>query len=114
MRGRGQVVEDGYEFFASRALVTLFSAPNYCGEFDNSVTPLCTLEVEHCETRCDREVLLTPSMSVLEIECLARRAAVSLAVMCSGGIVACLSEAAIMTVDERLCCAFQILRPMRL
>ncbi|CAE7476549.1 gsp-2 [Symbiodinium natans] len=53
-----QVVEDGYEFFASRALVTLFSAPNYCGEFDNS--------------------------------------------------------AAIMTVDERLCCAFQILRPMRL
>lgn len=31
-----QVVEDGYEFFACRALVTLFSAPNYCGEFDNS------------------------------------------------------------------------------
>lgn len=50
-----QVVEDGYEFFARRALVTLFSAPNYCGEFDNC--------------------------------------------------------ASIMTVDERLCCAFQILRP---
>jgi len=31
-----QVVEDGYEFFAQRRLVTLFSAPNYCGEFDNS------------------------------------------------------------------------------
>eukprot|EP01121_Diplochlamys_sp_Union-15-3_P011228 TRINITY_DN3230_c0_g2_i2.p1 TRINITY_DN3230_c0_g2~~TRINITY_DN3230_c0_g2_i2.p1 ORF type:complete len:574 (-),score=118.61 TRINITY_DN3230_c0_g2_i2:28-1536(-) len=31
-----QVVEDGYEFFASRQLVTLFSAPNYCGEFDNA------------------------------------------------------------------------------
>lgn len=31
-----QVVEDGYEFFAQRQLVTLFSAPNYCGEFDNS------------------------------------------------------------------------------
>lgn len=31
-----QVVEDGYEFFAKRQLVTLFSAPNYCGEFDNS------------------------------------------------------------------------------
>jgi hypothetical protein len=27
-----QVVEDGYEFFAKRQLVTLFSAPNYCGE----------------------------------------------------------------------------------
>lgn len=31
-----QVVEDGYEFFANRQLVTLFSAPNYCGEFDNA------------------------------------------------------------------------------
>ena len=30
-----QVVEEGYEFFASRRLVTIFSAPNYCGEFDN-------------------------------------------------------------------------------
>ena len=31
-----KVVEDGYEFFAKRSLVTLFSAPNYCGEFDNA------------------------------------------------------------------------------
>lgn len=31
-----QVVEDGYEFFDDRKLVTLFSAPNYCGEFDNA------------------------------------------------------------------------------
>ncbi|CAN6190761.1 unnamed protein product [Urochloa humidicola] len=31
-----QVVEDGYEFFAKRQLVTIFSAPNYCGEFDNA------------------------------------------------------------------------------
>jgi len=31
-----QVVEDGYEFFAKRELVTVFSAPNYCGEFDNA------------------------------------------------------------------------------
>ena len=31
-----QVVEDGYEFFANKKLVTIFSAPNYTGEFDNS------------------------------------------------------------------------------
>jgi len=30
-----QVVDDGYEFFANRHLVTLFSAPNYCGDYDN-------------------------------------------------------------------------------
>lgn len=29
------VVEDGYEFFNDKSLVTVFSAPNYCGEFDN-------------------------------------------------------------------------------
>ena len=31
-----QVVEYGYEFFADRSLVTVFSAPNYCGQFDNA------------------------------------------------------------------------------
>jgi|Transcript_51374 serine/threonine-protein phosphatase PP1 catalytic subunit len=51
-----QVVEDGYEFFSQRSLVTLFSAPNYCGEFDNA--------------------------------------------------------GAVMTVDENMCCAFQILQSM--
>lgn len=30
------MVEDGYEFFAKRRLVTIFSAPNYGGEFDNA------------------------------------------------------------------------------
>ncbi|KAJ5485248.1 Serine/threonine-protein phosphatase PP-Z [Penicillium diatomitis] len=29
------VVEGGYEFFGNKSLVTIFSAPNYCGEFDN-------------------------------------------------------------------------------
>ena len=31
-----QVVEEGYEFFGNRQLVTVFSAPNYCVEFDNN------------------------------------------------------------------------------
>ena len=31
-----QVVEDGYEFFGNRSCITVFSAPNYCGEFDNA------------------------------------------------------------------------------
>jgi diadenosine tetraphosphatase ApaH/serine/threonine PP2A family protein phosphatase len=35
-----QVVEHGYQFFAQRRLVTIFSAPNYCGEFDNSAACL--------------------------------------------------------------------------
>lgn len=49
------VVEDGYEFFNKRKLVTVFSAPNYCGEFNNF--------------------------------------------------------GAIMSVDKRLCCSFELLKP---
>lgn len=36
-----QVVADGYEFMADRRLVTLFSAPNYCNEFDNAGAMMC-------------------------------------------------------------------------
>lgn len=46
------VVEDGYEFYEDRILVTVFSAPNYCGEFDNygavmsvSTELLCSFEL---------------------------------------------------------------------
>ncbi|VDL96211.1 unnamed protein product [Schistocephalus solidus] len=31
-----QVVEDGYEFYHDRKLITVFSAPNYCNQFDNA------------------------------------------------------------------------------
>ncbi|PKA50817.1 Serine/threonine-protein phosphatase PP1 isozyme 6 [Apostasia shenzhenica] len=31
-----QVVKDGYEFFANRQFVTIFSAPNYRGKYDNA------------------------------------------------------------------------------
>jgi len=43
-----QVVEDGYEFFSKRQLVTLFSAPNYCGEFDNSGAMMSVDETLMC------------------------------------------------------------------
>jgi len=35
-----QVVQSGYEFFCDRKLVTIFSAPNYCGQFDNDAGAL--------------------------------------------------------------------------
>ncbi|CAD5163424.1 unnamed protein product, partial [Musa acuminata subsp. malaccensis] len=48
-----QVVEDGYEFFGERKLVTLFSAPNYCGEFDNAGA-LLSIDESLC---CSFEIL---------------------------------------------------------
>jgi len=44
-----QVVEDGYEFSCGRQLVTIFSAPNYCGEFDNAAAVLIIDEELHCK-----------------------------------------------------------------
>ncbi|BAM79305.1 serine/threonine protein phosphatase PP1 catalytic subunit [Cyanidioschyzon merolae strain 10D] len=43
-----QVVEDGYEFFCDRRLVTIFSAPNYCGEFDNAGAMMSVDETLMC------------------------------------------------------------------
>lgn len=43
-----QVVEEGYEFFANKGLVTIFSAPNYCGEFDNNAGVMIVEEDLKC------------------------------------------------------------------
>jgi len=43
-----QVVEDGYEFFAKRQLVTIFSAPNYCNEFNNAGAMMSVDETLMC------------------------------------------------------------------
>ena len=55
-----QVVEDGYEFFAKRQLVTLFSAPNYCGEFDNAGAMMSVDETLLCsfQVRCDIRIVV--------------------------------------------------------
>uniref|UniRef100_A0A0R3RQQ8 Serine/threonine-protein phosphatase n=1 Tax=Elaeophora elaphi TaxID=1147741 RepID=A0A0R3RQQ8_9BILA len=43
-----QVVQDGYEFFANRRLVTIFSAPHYCGQFDNAGGTMSISEDMNC------------------------------------------------------------------
>ena len=43
-----QVVEDGYEFFGNKELVTIFSAPNYMGQFDNSAAIMLVDENLKC------------------------------------------------------------------
>ncbi|XP_022314315.2 serine/threonine-protein phosphatase alpha-2 isoform-like [Crassostrea virginica] len=59
-----QVVEDGYQFFQKRRLLTLFSAPNYCGEFDNAgavmrVTDDLTCSFKILEPKTEKTVAVT-------------------------------------------------------
>ena len=51
-----QVVDEGYEFFAQRQLITIFSAPNYCGEFDNSAGIMIIDESLTCSLKVLRPV----------------------------------------------------------
>ena len=51
-----QVVEEGYEFAFDRKLITIFSSPNYCGEFQNLAAVLkvgsdMTCRIEQFEGR---------------------------------------------------------------
>lgn len=63
-----QVVEDGYEFFAKRQLVTLFSAPNYCGEFDNAGGMMSVDETLMCSFQVRQNTSLSQNASVTSAE----------------------------------------------
>ncbi|VDL96581.1 unnamed protein product [Schistocephalus solidus] len=61
-----QVVEDGYEFFANRSFVTIFSAPNYCGEFDNAGGIFClSRTVSYKPDTNEEEIDLEGSFQIL-------------------------------------------------
>lgn len=52
-----QVVMDGFEFFAERKLVTLFTAPNFKGKYDNagaimSIDESLLVTFQVCDRRC--------------------------------------------------------------
>ena len=55
-----QVVEEGYQFFAKRQLVTIFSAPNYCGEFDNSAALMSIDDTLMCSFQIIKPALKAP------------------------------------------------------
>ena len=59
-----QVVEDGYEFYARRQLVTIFSAPNYCGEFDNAGAMMSVDDTLMCSFQVTFSLSLIFSLSL--------------------------------------------------
>lgn len=61
-----QVVEDGYEFQAERKLVTIFSAPNYCGEFDNAGGMMIVNKDLVCSFKILRPMSHKPRIDLLE------------------------------------------------
>jgi hypothetical protein len=63
-------VEDGYEFFAKRQLVTLFSAPNYCGEFDNAGAMMSVDETLMCSFQILKVLLTVSNLPCYSVVCL--------------------------------------------
>lgn len=61
------MVEDGYEFFAKRQLVTLFSAPNYCGEFDNAGAMMSVDETLMCSFQVSDQLHFNVSCVLYDI-----------------------------------------------
>uniref|UniRef100_A0A7E4UR68 Serine/threonine-protein phosphatase n=1 Tax=Panagrellus redivivus TaxID=6233 RepID=A0A7E4UR68_PANRE len=66
-----QVVQDGYEFFGNRKLVTIFSAPHYCGQFDNAAAVM----VVDANLQCHFQIL-RPSLKLDEMKVVPTKTAV--------------------------------------
>jgi hypothetical protein len=68
-----QVVSDGFEFFSDRDFVTVFSAPDYCGEFDNKAAVMLVDSKLKCSFKflqpLKRLVNESPQMTLLFKEC---------------------------------------------
>ena len=71
-------MEDGYEFFADRGLVTVFSAPNYCGEFDNCGAMMSVDENLMCSFQVSPRLLCMPLTDPIAREWLLQTRPVSL------------------------------------
>jgi len=50
-------VEEGFEFFANKQLVTIFSAPNYVGEFNNAAAILTVDENLNCSFQTLKSII---------------------------------------------------------
>ncbi|VDM52469.1 unnamed protein product [Angiostrongylus costaricensis] len=60
-----QVVQDGYEFFGGRKLVTIFSAPHYCGQFDNAAAIMVVDENLQCSFEILRPCVGRPQPKIV-------------------------------------------------
>ena len=88
-----QVVEDGYEFFAKRRLVTIFSAPNcQTHPTPTALHPLCSVVIEGGVTVNSHRFSICVCASCADC----------------GEFD---NAGAMMSVDETLMCSFQILKP---
>ena len=53
-------MDNGYEFFGDRKLVTVFSAPNYSGQHDNAGALMLVDEEMSCSFKILKPVLQKP------------------------------------------------------
>ena len=57
-------MDDGYEFFADRKLITIFSAPNYTEQFENKACILSVDEELTCRTMSLEQRSKTPEYKI--------------------------------------------------